>query len=360
MQVVLSLNPGGTERLVLALVRRLRTRFSMTVCCLEEPGLWAADLHAEGIAVHALRRTPGLHPALGKRIRDIARQVGAGVLHCHQYSPFVYGCLARALSPRLSIVFTEHGRLSDAPPSAKRRLVNPLISRFADRILSVSHDLRRHMVAEGLPASRVEVVHNGVDVEPPANRARDELRAELSLPAGAIAIVTVARLDPVKHLGAALEALTILRRLHNVVLVIVGGGSEHEALRAQAIQLGVDDAVRWLGHRDDARAWLGGCDIYVNTSISEGISLTILEGMAAGLPAVVTAVGGTPEIVDSTCGVLVPARDAAALADAIRPLATDSALRERLGRAARERVLSQFTLDRMVDSYARMYEELSH
>ena len=121
MQVVLSLNPGGTERLVLALVRRLRTRFSMTVCCLEEPGLWAADLQAEGLAVHALRRAPGFHPALGKRIRDIARQVGAGVLHCHQYSPFVYGCLARALSPRLSIVFTEHGRLSDAPPSAKRR-----------------------------------------------------------------------------------------------------------------------------------------------------------------------------------------------------------------------------------------------
>ena len=88
------------------------------------------------------------------------------MLHCHQYSPFVYGALARLARPGLRVVFTEHGRLSDAPPSRKRRLLNPAIARAASRIASVSHDLKRHMVAEGLPERRIEVVHNGIDAGP--------------------------------------------------------------------------------------------------------------------------------------------------------------------------------------------------
>ena len=113
--------------------------------------------------------------------------------------------------------------------------------------------------------------------------------------------------------------------------------------------------MRFVGHREDARDLLAACDLYANSSISEGISLTILEAMAAGLPVVATRVGGTPEIVDATCGRLVPSRDPRALADALTALAADAALREPLGRQARARVEQRFTLDRMVREYRDTY-----
>ena len=112
-------------------------------------------------------------------------------------------------------------------------------------------------------------------------------------------------------------------------------------------------------HRDDARQWLPGCDVYVNCSTSEGVSLTILEAMAAGLAVVATRVGGTPEVVDDTCGRLIPARDSAALSAALLDLVRQPALRVELGRASRQRVETRFTLDRMVREYRDVYNEVA-
>jgi glycosyltransferase involved in cell wall biosynthesis len=130
-------------------------------------------------------------------------------------------------------------------------------------------------------------------------------------------------------------------------------------LEQQAGRAGIADRVRFLGQRNDARDWLAGCDLYVNSSISEGVSLTILEAMAAGLPVVATRVGGTPEVVDSASGRLIPARDAATLARTVADLMTDAPARSAMGRAARQRVETLFTLDRMVDEYRQVYERLS-
>jgi glycosyltransferase involved in cell wall biosynthesis len=241
----------------------------------------------------------------------------------------------------------------------KRRLVNPLLARAAHRIFSVSHDLRRHMIAEGFPASRIEVIPNGIDPEPPSSAARDELRGMLGAAPSTAVLVTVARLDPVKDLPTLLSAVRHAKdKAADVMLVVVGDGSERAMLESTGAALGLTTSVKFLGHREDARRWLNAADLYVCSSVSEGISLTILEGMSASLPVVATAVGGTPEIVDATCGVLVPARDPAALGAAIVALARDPARRQQLGAAARARVLEWFTLDRMVASYQRVYEEV--
>lgn len=357
LQVVLSLNPGGTERLVLDLVKRLAGDSRQAVCCLDAAGAWGEALKASGTPVTTLGRQPGFHPSLARRLAAAARQVDADVLHCHQYSPFVYGALARLGRPGFRIVFTEHGRLSDAPPSRKRRLLNPLLSHAATRIASVSHDLKRHMVAEGLPEHRIEVVHNGIDLGPgPASDAGAELRRRLALPADALVVGTVARLDPVKHLQALVEATAqLVGRGRQVHAVIVGDGQERGPLEQETRARGLEHAVHFLGHRDDARAYLPGLDVFVNTSISEGISLTILEAMAAGVPVVATAVGGTPEVVTDQVGRLVPARDPAALAAALETLAADPSLRAMLGRAARARVAGHFTIEAMTARYLTMY-----
>ncbi|MCC7009080.1 MAG: glycosyltransferase [Acidobacteria bacterium] len=327
------------------------------VCCLDEPGAWAQRLVDRGIVVTALGRAPGFHPLLGRKVAAAARMHGATVVHAHQYSPFVYSALARPWQPALAVVFTEHGRLSDAPPSTKRRLANQAIGGLADRVYAVSEDVKRHLVAEGFRADRVGVIYNGVEVGAPAAAdVRHDVRASLGVSHDTLIIGTIARLDPVKDLATLLHASAAVARARPLRLVIVGDGPERSALERLAAEL---DVARWtvfLGKRDDARRWLEGCDIYVNSSVSEGVSLTILEAMAAALPIVATRVGGTPEIIDETCGRLVPARDPHALGAALLELAGDAAHRASIGRAARDRVARRFTIERMVDEYRAVYE----
>lgn len=357
LQVVLSLAPGGTERLVIEISKRIHPALHTTVCCLDEPGAWASELEEAGIEVIALRRRPGFHPSLGRRIGDVAEASGATVLHCHHYSPFVYGCLAGLTRPGLRLVYTEHGRLSDAPTSSKRKLVNRLLVRCPADIAVVSQELRDYLAMGGFPADRVNVIYNGIEPGPePKATDRHRARGALGLPASAVVFGTVARLDPVKDLITLIEAFEIAHlNVPNSVLVIVGNGSERAALEARARALGISSHVRLVGMRSDVRALLPAFDAYVNSSISEGVSLTILEAMAAGLPVVATRVGGTPEVVIDGTGVLVPPRHPAALASALVELARSSECGIDMGRAGRRRVLTTFSLDRMVDDYVRAY-----
>lgn len=307
LQVVLSLNPGGTERLVVELVKRLRGELPMAVCCLDEEGAWGAGLRGENVQVTALGRLQGFRPRLGRAIARAAAQHRARVIHCHHYSPFVYAALARIWSPGLRIVFTEHGRLSDAPPSAKRRVANRVLSHAPREVVTVSSELKDHLVAEGFPERMVNVIYNGIDVGTrPGGDDRARVRAALGIREDQFVVGTIARLDPVKDLSTLIQAVARHQERRNVVLLVVGDGAELARLQSCAREAGAESSVRFLGHREDARDLLAACDVYANSSISEGISLTILEAMAAGLPIVATRVGGTPEIVDASCGRLVP------------------------------------------------------
>lgn len=360
LQVVLSLNPGGTERLVVELTRRLRDVIPMAVCCLDEPGEWASELTAAGVMVETIGRREGFDVRLGRDIGRIARAHRATIMHCHHYSPFIYGGLARLCGANARVVFTEHGRTSDAPPSRKRRVANVFFRQLADRVFAVSQDLRRHLIAEGFSADAVGVIYNGIDPSPSiAPGATHSVRREFNIPGSTMVIGSVGRLDPVKDIPALLAALVEVRRTQPAEAVIIGDGPERARLEAAAFACDVARYVHFLGYRHDARAWLAGSDVYVNCSISEGVSLTILEAMAAGVPVIATRVGGTPEILDSTCGILIPPRDPHALAGALAQLAADPHQRARLGQAGRTRVEERFTLDRMIRQYTDVYRAVA-
>jgi glycosyltransferase involved in cell wall biosynthesis len=359
--VVLSLGRGGTERLVIELSRRMRPLVRVVIC-LDAPGDWAGEVTNEGVPVMALHRRPGFRPLLAVSIARIAAMHGVDVLHCHHYSPFVYGRLATALRPHLRLVFTEHGRLSDAPPSSKRRLLNPMLSRFGGSIHAVSYDLKAHMEAEGFPPQRVGVIHNGIDPGPPVTgEHRLQARTALGLRSDDLALGTVARLDVVKDLGTLLRTVaSLLRAWPSLQFLLVGDGPERRSLELLADELGLGRAVRFLGERDDVRTLLPAFDIYVNSSVSEGISLTLLEAMAAGRPVVATAVGGTPEVVEhGHTGFLAPARSPDALNRCIEPLLHSIGLRNEFGSAGRSRVERNFSLARMIADYQRVYEAVA-
>jgi glycosyltransferase involved in cell wall biosynthesis len=361
LQVVLRLDPGGTERLVIELVRRLHARLAMAVCCLDAPGAWADRVTALGVPVVTLSRPPGFHPGLAWRLARTAGAIGANVLHCHHYSPFIYGRLASWLTRGVRAVYTEHGRLSDAPPSIKRTLANRLMMAGAPDLYAVSHDLRAHLLREAVPA-RMRVIWNGIDPgDRPTPDARQAARARLGVSDDAFVIGAVARLDPVKDLGTLVDAVaTAARSQPRVQLAIVGDGPERERLDDVIGRTGAAPHVRLLGHRDDVRALLPGFDLFANSSTSEGISLTLLEAMAAELPIVATRVGGTPEVVvDGETGRLVPARDAGAFAAALLETFADPARARSWGLAGRRRLLEHFTIDEMVRRYEAVYRDVA-
>jgi glycosyltransferase involved in cell wall biosynthesis len=356
LQVVLTLSPGGTERLVIDLARRSSRFVDTAVCCLDEPGEWAGELARSGVPITVLGRRPGFRPTLGLRIARIALAHRADVIHCHQYTPFVYGSIA-ALRLQTALVFTEHGRLSSGPPSNKRRLANRVLGRMPSRVCAVSRDLRRHLIAEGFAPDRVKVVYNGVDpgtLPTPADRAT--ARAMLGIAPDQFVIGTVGRLDPVKDIRTLIDAFAIVHATTGSHLVVVGDGPERQLLAQRANDAGLGHCISFFGYCSNVPLALAAFDLYVNSSIHEGVSLTVLEAMAAGLPVVATSVGGNPEVVaDDRTGYLVADRTPVALADAILRLASNPCIRRAFGTAGRARVEREFSLDRMVSTYLAEY-----
>jgi len=358
LQVVLSLTAGGAERTVVELVTRSEGTIRNMVCCLDCAGEWAGQLTGRGVPLVVLGRPPGFHPSIGARLARVAAAHGAGVIHCHQYSPFVYSQIARLFRPTLRVVFTEQGRLSDAGPSAKRTLVNRLLGTLPCRIYAVSRDLREYMIAEGFPARRVGVIPNAVDPRvAPDEEARRAARSRLQITQGSFVVGTAARFDPVKSLETLVEAFAeIVRGLTDSTLVLIGDGPERQMLEAMVKTRELSGSVRFTGMRSDVRDLLPALDVYVNCSVSEGTSLTIMEAMAASLPVVATRVGGNPEVVaEGVTGLLVPSRSPGSLARAVLSFWTDRQLAVQFGLAGRQRMETEFAIDRVVARYLRVY-----
>ncbi len=173
-------------------------------------------------------------------------------------------------------------------------------------------------------------------------------------------IVQVARLDYLKDHATAIRTLArVAARTGRARLVLVGEGPEGPSVRALVGQLGLEDNVRFLGLRQDVARLLPAADLFLLTSVSEGIPLTLIEAMCAGLPVVCTRVGGTGEVVlDGQTGFLAPARDDAALAEAVLRLGSDADLRRRLGEEGRQRARALFSEAHMAERYLGLYDEM--
>lgn len=231
------------------------------------------------------------------------------------------------------------------------------LSKGIGRYIAVSHDIATLLVERfGLPARKIEVVHNAVDVKRFAVAAPPGLRQELAGLDGRPIVLTCARLDPQKGHETLFKAAV---EVPDAVFVLAGEGDEREALVNRAAELGVAHRIRFLGQRDDIPELLAACDVFALPSLYEGSSLAVLEAMAARRAVVSSAIGGTRELVDEELtGVLVPPGDASALAEALRRLLEDPALRETLGSKAQERVRRDFAAEPMTARVTDIYRRL--
>jgi glycosyltransferase involved in cell wall biosynthesis len=353
---------GGAEKALLTLVRGLdRERWSPALVFHPTAGVEPLIDGAEAAACTLIPVPEMPHGFTGARravrfAATLARR-RPQVFHAHLSWPLAckYG-LAAAITARIPAVAATHQLVPPFKLTGRALFQQRLLGSSVDRQIAVSEDVAASLQELfGWPRHKITMVHNGIST--PVQSVAQDTRLRRQLLGNNRAVVLVpARLDPLKGHQFLLEAAARVERVH---VVLAGDGPERGTLEALADRLGIAARVSFLGFREDMPLLFACADVVVLPSLAEGLPLAVLEAMAAGTPLVATAIGGTNEaVVDGVTGVLVPPRDAAALASAIEQVLADPAEARRRAHAAAERVAREFSADRMVASVEAIYEEL--
>lgn len=356
VHVVRSLEIGGLERIVCELALGSRG-VSAEVVCLMHAGVLGESLAAQGIPVHVV----GMH---GSKLRSLARLCTClrarrpSILHCHNLYAHLYGALAGRICGVPHVVLTRHGTFVPQP-RLSWSLNRWLLKRT--HIVAVSEDIQRIMKPFSGRRGSLRHIANGISLEPFSRLpSRREARRALGWPEDGSVLGTVARLSEGKGHDDLLYAFELIHKAcPSARLVIVGDGPTRSLIEEQIADRGLTAAVAMLGERRDVPAILAALDLFALASCDEGLPVTILEAMAAGLPVVSTNVGGIPQaVVESETGLLVPPRMPALLAEAAVAVLKDAALARRFGLAGRKRIEEEFDSRLMVSRYESLYQEL--
>ena len=298
-------------------------------------------------------------------IRRYVRQHRIDVVHTHTPRTLLDASLALRSVSGVRHVATKH--LLNAPGDRRWGLAYTLLDRLTlyvpDVVIPVSSTMRDQILAQPfIDPNKIVLIRNAIPIEdylrPMDGTAQ---RRELSLLADAPVLGYAGRIDKVKRIDVLLKAFRqVLERLPQAHLVIAGEGSLKAEMEALARTLGISHAVSWLGFQRNMPRLLAAIDVYVQSSVNEGLSLSILEAMAAGKAVVATSVGGAREVIaDGETGILVTPGSSAAIAAAALDLLEDPDRRAAISRAARTRVESEFGLDKMVEQYGAVYTSVA-
>jgi glycosyltransferase involved in cell wall biosynthesis len=356
---------AGGQLVALALARAARARGDRVVFLSPARGPFTAMIEREGMDVHLVDVSRTFHLLGALRLVRLLRRLHVDVLHTH--TALAANVLSRVAGRLAGVAVVSHihienhfrrNRLARAVHSA----LDNASAGLAARVIAVSLDTRDSLVAQGYPARLVEVVHNGIDVDAASAGGADGLRAELGISADAPLVGEIARLCDVKGQRELIEAAALVADVH-VALAgddLEQGGAYRERLETLARERDVADRVHFLGYRADAAELLEQLDALVLPSWIEGLPISVLEAMAHAKPVIATPVGGTAElVVDGETGMLVPPRDPAALAKALRTLIRDPERARRLGLAGRRRAEREFSEAAMTARVLEVYDAVA-
>lgn len=290
---------------------------------------------------------------------DLIRKERVVLIHAHEFSAIVCGWILAKLAG-VPLVATVHGK-NYFWEKWRRRVAYRLVSRHGS-LVAVSADLKRFICDKvGVAEERVQVIYNGVAAaQPVADVDAQTCKAELAIEGRYPVLGVVGSLYSVKGHRFLISAMPeIIRMWPGAVLLVIGRGELEASLKAQVEQLGIVANVRFLGMRQDVPRLLSVLDVFVLPSLSEGLSLALLEAMASGKPVVATAVGGNPELVDQgQTGFLVSSEDAGSLATKLVELMQDPLTMQRFSAQGAKRVRQLFSLEHMVGQYRALYRTL--
>ncbi|WP_437192405.1 glycosyltransferase [Planctomicrobium sp. SH527] len=347
--VSMTLKTGGLERLLVEFGRFHNPKnVELTFVSLADLGPPADDLRAAGFEVQTLGMPKTGKIAALKSLRSIFRERNIDVVHTHNTYPHFYGAIAARWAGVQTVINTQHGR--GCGSGWKSLWQFRIANRLASRVVGVSEDATNLCRGQDRPnAKNMITIWNGIDLD----------RFAFHGPRLEPIAISVARLSPEKDYATLFRALPhVIAYEPRFKLLLVGDGSERQPLEKLADELGIRSHIEFLGERKDVSELLKTAGFFVSSSKTEGISLTLLEAMAVGLPIVTTRVGGNPEIVvEGETGKLVPSQNPEALADAICRMLDEHPLWPTYADAARARAEQHFSARTMVKNYESLYRE---
>jgi glycosyltransferase involved in cell wall biosynthesis len=354
--VIWSLGLGGAEQVVIRLAAGLdRRRFEPLICCLDERGPFAQQAEQAGIEVVAMGKRGPLDAGAAHRLARLFRSRRIEVVHTHLWGGNVWGRLAALWARVPKVVTSEHNL--DTWKKPHHFLIDRALAPATTRLVAVSRQVREFYEANGVGRGRWQVIHNGVDTGPAPARGRGAAFRDLGLGPDAPVVALIGRLVPAKAPDVFLRAVALAAvRVPALQALVVGDGPQRSQLEGEAQRLGLAGRVLFTGVRKDVPQLLAGLDAVLFSSVREGLSLTMLESMAAGVPVIATEVGGTPELIThGRTGLLVPPGQPERLAQALVGLLEDPAAAAAIREAARKCVEERFSLSSMIEAHAELY-----
>jgi sugar transferase (PEP-CTERM/EpsH1 system associated) len=367
--VIYRLDVGGLENGLVNLINRIPAeRFRHAIICLTESSAFRQRIQRGDVPVFTLKKPSGNSPVTLYKLWRLLMQLRPDIVHTRNLGA-LEGNLPAALAGVPVRIHGEHGRDIDDLDgrNTRRQIMRRLFKPFVDHYIAVSRDLESYLQQKvGVLPSRVAQIYNGVDSERfhPAGERREEVPCTGFAGTGDFVIGTVGRMQDVKDqltLARAFVRLVqgIPRAEQRLRLVMIGDGPLREKVRVLLANAGVEQFAWLPGERNDVPRIMRSFDLFVLPSLAEGISNTILEAMASGLPVLATAVGGNPELIEpGVTGTLVPRNDAESMARAMRAYVESAELCRRQGSEARRTVERRFGMQAMVNAYMAVYDRL--
>ncbi|MEA1926998.1 MAG: glycosyltransferase family 4 protein [Candidatus Auribacterota bacterium] len=369
LQVAYKSTISGGEKVLFDLATSLKERGHEVSAVCPDPGQLPDELRKAGIesTIIPFHKTYDIRAA-----RRLARLIGdenIEVLHSHSMLTNIVSRVAGRLARVPVSVSTEHltmelgrgGRSGEITVRLKARyyrLLDNYTSRYNQQVIAVSNAVRDDLVEQGIPASRITVIQNGINIPDINTAARDRIRLELGIKPEETVIGAVGRLSPQKDYPTLLHAFKrVNKSCPEAVLLIAGDGYLRDNLEELTDDLGIRERVKFLGYRSDVMEVFSSCDIYTLSSLWEGLPLAVLEAMAMGKPVVATAVPGTEEAVnEGETGFLVPLKDDKLLGQRLIDLARNPEKAQIMGEAGRRRWKDCFSLNRVIDEHEDLYK----
>ena len=360
LHILHSFDIGGLENGVVNLINRTYEIFYHEICCITRSGKTESRLN-QSIKIHELHKKEGNDWRFIPRLIKVIKSAKPDIVHTRNWGT-VDGIIAAKLSGVRSVIHGEHGWNMCDPQGENRRrlLMRRILSPGVNRFITVSEDIRKWLcLSAGIKTKKIMKIMNGVDTDRFFPKQPDEIRAKYGL-RDEIVIGIVGRLDPIKRHDLLFQAFSKLEHKdYKLKLIVVGDGPERPKLEILRKELPYTEHIKLFGERNNVNEIYNLMDIFVLPSQNEGISNTILEAMASGLPVIATSVGGNPELVThKKTGMLIQPDSLEAIRDSINFYLEHPDIREVHGTNARLDAVKRFSLRRMVREYEELYKTL--
>ncbi|MHB8256209.1 MAG: glycosyltransferase [Acidiferrobacterales bacterium] len=354
--------PGGAETVFVELATRPMGPAGENIVAITGPGWVDDELRRRGMSAHVLSESGSFDARYLYGLVRLIRRHRVDLVQSHLLGSNVYCSLAGMIC-RVPVVSTFHGSVDFGSSERNLALKRFALNSGSSRCVFVSDSLREEVVARcGISRRKAITIHNGIDAAAFTPNRNRLLKQELGLADNAIIVGAVGNIRPSKDYDTLLRAAALIRAGNpRYQFIVVGEGNGGLAGRLLQLrrELGLDDAVHFIGFRQDIAALLNSFDVFMLSSISEGFSLATVQAMACGVPVVATRSGGPEEIIsDGVNGILVDIQSETQLAGAIRHVAENVVIQKSLASSALELARSRYTLDAMLVRYHTLYEEL--